>query len=48
MVVINEAMARRFWPDEDPVGKRLNLGDPAKTPWMTVIGIVRDTRNVRA
>jgi putative ABC transport system permease protein len=46
VVVINETMARRYWPNEDPIGKRVNLGDPAKTPWMTVIGIVKDTRNV--
>ena len=46
VVVINEAMARRYFPDEDPIGKRVNIGDPAKTPWMTVIGVVKDTRNV--
>ncbi len=46
VVVINEAMARRYWPNEDPIGKRVNLGNPEKTPWMTVIGIVKDTRNV--
>jgi putative ABC transport system permease protein len=45
VAVINEAMARRFWPGEDPVGKRLNLGNPENTPWVTVIGIVRDTRH---
>ncbi|MFL6255011.1 MAG: ABC transporter permease [Pyrinomonadaceae bacterium] len=44
VTVINEAMARRYFPGEDPIGKRLNLGDPANTPWMTVIGIVRDAR----
>ena len=43
--VINETMARKFWPDEDPVGKRLNIGDPASTPWMTVVGVVRDARS---
>jgi putative ABC transport system permease protein len=46
VVVINETMARRFWPNEDPIGKRVNLGNPAKTPWMTIIGIIKDTRNV--
>jgi putative ABC transport system permease protein len=46
VVVVNETMARRYWPNEEPIGKRVNLGDPAKTPWMTVVGIVRDTRNV--
>ena len=44
VAVVNEAMARRYWPGEDPVGKRLNIGDPEKTPWITVIGVVRDAR----
>jgi putative ABC transport system permease protein len=46
VAVVNETMARRYWPNEDPIGKRVNLGDPANTPWVTVIGIVKDTRNV--
>ncbi|MET0649708.1 MAG: ABC transporter permease [Pyrinomonadaceae bacterium] len=44
-IVVNETMARRYWPDEDPVGKRVNLGNPATNPWMTVVGVVRDTRH---
>jgi putative ABC transport system permease protein len=43
--VINETMARRYFPDEDPIGKRINLGDPQKSPWRTIVGIVRDTRH---
>ncbi|MDT5272323.1 MAG: hypothetical protein QOH49_4509 [Acidobacteriota bacterium] len=44
VAVINETMARRYWPGEDPVGKRVNLDDPAKTPWITIIGVVGDAR----
>jgi putative ABC transport system permease protein len=44
VIVINETMSRRYFPGEDPVGKRLNLGNPDKTPWWTVIGVVRDAR----
>jgi putative ABC transport system permease protein len=44
-MVINETMARRYFPDEDPIGKRINTGDPQKSPWRTVVGIVRDTRH---
>ncbi len=43
-IVINEALARRYFPDEDPVGKRVNFGDPQRTPWVTIVGLVRDTR----
>jgi putative ABC transport system permease protein len=44
MVIINEAMARRFWPGEDPVGMRINLGVPG-SPWMTIAGIVKDVKH---
>jgi putative ABC transport system permease protein len=46
VVVINEEMARRFWPGQDPVGKRLKYGsDPgANRPWKTVVGVVANMR----
>jgi putative ABC transport system permease protein len=49
VVVINEEMARRFWPGQDPVGRRLKYGlDPAaKGPWKTVVGVVSDMRRQR-
>jgi putative ABC transport system permease protein len=49
VIVINEEMARRFWPGQDPVGKRLKYGlDPgANMPWKTVVGVVADMRRQR-
>jgi putative ABC transport system permease protein len=49
VVVVNEEMARRFWPGQDPVGQRLKYGlDPAsKNPWKTVVGVVADMRRQR-
>jgi predicted permease len=49
VVVINEEMARRFWPGEDPIGKRFKGGlDPAANfPWTTVVGVVADMRRQR-
>ena len=49
VIVINEEMARRFWPNEDALGKRLKYGlDPAaKNPWKTVVGVVADMRRQR-
>jgi len=45
VVVINETMARRFWPNESPIGKRLKQGWPEwKTPWREVIGVVADVK----
>ena len=49
VVVINEEMARRFWPGEDPVGKRLKVGlnPSSNAPWKTVVGVVGDMRRQR-
>jgi putative ABC transport system permease protein len=45
VAVVNEAMARRYWPGEDPIGKRINLGNPDKSPWRAIVGVVRDIRH---
>ena len=37
--VIDENMARTYWPGADPVGRRLRLGGE-KAPWLTVVGVV--------
>jgi putative ABC transport system permease protein len=54
VVLINEALAHRYWPNEDPVGKQIRLIFPAtlrpwdaqaRQGWLTVIGIVGDVRD---
>jgi putative ABC transport system permease protein len=48
VVVITDAMARRYWPGEDPIGRRLHFGGPqAKNTWLTVVGVVNDVRMER-
>ncbi len=45
VVVINETLARRIWPGEDPIGKRIKQGFPEDdSPWREVIGVVGDVK----
>jgi putative ABC transport system permease protein len=41
-VIINETMARMYWPNEDPLGHRLRI---IASPWLTVVGVVGDVRH---
>jgi putative ABC transport system permease protein len=43
VVIVNEELARKQWPDRDPIGKRLRVNDPG-TPWLTVVGVVGNVR----
>jgi putative ABC transport system permease protein len=47
-VVINEAMAKRFWPGEDPVGKRISTANSTgqQTQWQTIVGVVGSVRHL--
>jgi predicted permease len=43
IAVINQAAARTYWPDQDPVGKRVRL-KAAKPDWTTIVGVIADAR----
>ncbi len=43
VVVLSESAARHYWPNENPLGKRVRLGTKSER-WLTVVGIVPDTR----
>jgi predicted permease len=45
--IVNESFARRFWPGQDPLGKRVKSGRADNPrPWYTVVGIVADTKSI--
>jgi putative ABC transport system permease protein len=45
VAIINETTAKTHWPNDDPLGKRFKFGAPGDdAPWLTVVGIVADTR----
>jgi putative ABC transport system permease protein len=45
VVIINETMARQFWPSQDPVGARVQLGVDVGTVTREVVGVVADVRS---
>src|SRR5215475_567576 len=46
VVIVDENMARTYWPNADPVGKRLKFGRAdSKNPWMTVVGVVGNVKH---
>ncbi|HKX33012.1 MAG TPA: ABC transporter permease, partial [Blastocatellia bacterium] len=46
VIIINETLARRHFPGEDPIGRRLTLSDenPKEEDWVTIVGIAKDTK----
>ena len=49
VMIINETLARRYFPGEDPIGKRMTLNDdhPKEEEWATIVGLVKDTKPLK-
>lgn len=47
--IVNQTMAAKIWPGEDPLGKRLTFDDASKptAKWYTVVGVVGDVRDAK-
>jgi predicted permease len=46
VAIVNQAMAQRYWPGSDPIGRRLRfLGMDRDNPWLTIVGIVGNVRH---
>ncbi|HEX8150721.1 MAG TPA: ABC transporter permease [Pyrinomonadaceae bacterium] len=48
VVIINESMARRYWPGEDPLGRRIKFAGEGADDWRAVVGVVGDIRHFGA
>jgi len=40
VVIVNQKMAKIYWPDGDAIGKRIKVGPPENEPWLTIVGVV--------
>jgi putative ABC transport system permease protein len=45
VIVISEATAKALWPGEDPIGRRVRIGDASSGPWRTIVGVAGDVRH---
>src|SRR2546423_4505954 len=46
VIIVNETLARKYWPNGDGLGKRLRFYGPLeKAPWMEIVGIVQDVKH---
>lgn len=45
VVIVNEALARRVFGDEDPIGQHIRTGPNPSGPWSTVVGVIGDIRH---
>ena len=44
VVLVDETAARHFWPNADPLSKRVRIGQNPRAPWRTVVGVVGDIK----
>jgi len=45
VAIIDESTARKYWPDRDPLGRRVRFGKDHTKNWLTVVGVVKDIKN---
>jgi predicted permease len=46
VAIVDEALAARYWPHEDPIGKQIRRGDlSTDQPWLTVVGVARGVKH---
>jgi putative ABC transport system permease protein len=46
VVIINEALAHKYFPNEDPVGKQIKHGSEETDPWLTIVGVAGNVKGI--
>ena len=45
IAIVDESLARRYWPGEDPIGRRVREGSDSSVPWLTVVGVAERVKH---
>jgi putative ABC transport system permease protein len=45
VVIVDETVARQFWPGEEPIGKRIRTSTDSGTPWLTIVGVAANVKH---
>jgi len=46
VTIVNETLAKSYWPNQDPIGKRIRFpGSPDQNPWRVVVGVIADVKH---
>ena len=46
VVIVNETLARKHWPGQEAIGKRIRFSGPLdRAPWMEVVGVIKDVKH---
>ncbi len=45
VAIINETMAKTYWPEQDPIGQRFQMGTRGGRPWISIVGVVGDVNH---
>jgi putative ABC transport system permease protein len=45
VMIVGDRTAQRLWPNADPIGQHVRIGDPNNGPWRSVVGVVGDVRH---
>src|SRR5262249_38877646 len=49
VIVVSQSFVRRYFPNANPVGRRIRFGGPTSTqPWVTIVGVAGDVHDARA
>ena len=44
--MINAELARQYFPNEDPLGNQIRLGNSATAPWLTIVGVAGNVKGI--